>query len=684
MIDKDDVLTLDFETYSDCDITKHGSYVYSLHESTTVLMMSIKFGTEPTTILDVYKDTQTYGIPKLPQRVIDHIKAGKRVIAHNVSFEWAMWKNVCIPKYDWEPVQDLQWFDTMAQCGFHALPLSLDKSTEVLKLTNTKNNEGKALIKLFSCPQKLGNRVLPEHQPESYKRYLQYCVDDTTATYEMYTTLLQPKQHELEVNIPLTFKLNSLGLPVDVESAKLIYPKILVEKESYTQRISELTGGLITTVNQTARMKNWLLKEFDIDMPNFQAGTVEEYLKYPDLPPKAEQLLEMRATGGKSSTGKYERLVNMASPDNRIHSIWIHSGTTTGRVTGRSFQPTNLAKSSVDYTRPDILLKYISTQTGKELQSKYTGFISNTTIQQVQEDLRLLNDEFTSKEKKNEIYKEHGEFIQTLGTDSLIYNLCNKDNDEINEIYGSFMKAASSAIRMLIKAPDGMQLFGADYASIEARVVFWLAGCKRGIKAYENGVDLYKELASLIYNVKYDDVNGEQRFTGKQGILGCSFGLGFQGFINTCANFGVDISESLARLAIDTYRETYCEVPALWNDIEKATMLAMTTGRESFCAQGRISFKLLKLKNNQLFLFMKLPSGRLLAYPQAKIEIVVTPWGAKKKAVTFRKFVDNQWRKESTYGGKLVENAVQAIARDIMYAGMHNVQEAGFEVIMQV
>lgn len=164
----------------------------------------------------------------------------------------------------------------------------------------------------------------------------------------------------------------------------------------------------------------------------------------------------------------------------------------------------------------------------------------------------------------------------------------------------------------------------------------------------------------------------------------CGYGIGWRGFQNACANYNVILPDETCQLAVDTYRETYSEVTDLWKSLERAAMLAMTTGKECFAAHGRVSFKLLKMKNKQLFLFMKLPSGRLICYPKASIGIVKTPWGAKKKAITFRKLVNNHWAHESTYGGKLVENACQAIARDIMYVGMKNASAAGFKTIMQV
>jgi DNA polymerase len=81
---------------------------------------------------------------------------------------------------------------------------------------------------------------------------------------------------------------------------------------------------------------------------------------------------------------------------------------------------------------------------------------------------------------------------------------------------------------------------------------------------------------------------------------------------------------------------------------------------------------------------MKLPSGRCLMYPDIKVTQATTPWGAKRKAISYRKQINGQWLRESTYGGKLTENAIQAIARDLMYYGAKQAEESGYEVLFSV
>ncbi len=611
-------IVIDFETYSELPI-EHGAWNYAKHPSTLPLILSYKINDGP---IKHWHEGQgiAYVFPDdLMDAILNTPKENLRIVAHNYWFEFCIWKFCCTPKFSWPPIPDECWFDTSHQCGMCAIPIKLEVAAKALKLTN-KQETGKALIKKFSVPNN-GRRILPEEAEASWSQFVDYCDGDVQSTDEIYRTLPKFKDKEYEF-IKLTHKLNVIGIPIDVESAKIILDKVMAEKATYTEKISALTDGVITTVNQTARMKLWLKNNHDVDMPNFQAGTVEEALegKYGDLSDDAISLLEMRTNGGKSSTAKYETMIRTVSNDGRIHGTILYHGARTGRYVGRGFQPQNLPKPSVKYE----------------------------------------------------------------SMDELIADLVTLTNDQLNEKYGSLMKAASTAVRGMVQAPPGYFIVGADYAAIEARVLFWLANCIRGLSLYHKGQDPYIDMAAVIYAVLYRDIDDEQRWLGKQAILGCGYGLAHMGFINTCANYGVEIAKDLAKDTITSYRETYHEVPTLWDDLDKKSMLAVKTGQLTYAANGRIQFKTLRLLNGQKFLFMKLPGGRLITYPNVRIEKVKTPWGAMKNAITYSVHVNNQPRRESTYGGKLTENACQAIARDIMMAGTENADNAGALPFVQV
>ena len=328
----------------------------------------------------------------------------------------------------------------------------------------------------------------------------------------------------------------------------------------------------------------------------------------------------MRVHSGKSSTSKYLRFIN-SSIDGKVYGMIISFGAHTGRAVSKLLNLYNLPKPSIKYESMDEL------------------------VQQLQ--------------------------VCTPST--------------IEDLYGSYLKTASTAIRGMITPLNPEEtLVVADYAAIEARVVFWLADCKQGLKKYRDGVDLYKDMAAFIHLVGYYSVTDSQRWIGKQVILGAGFGLGAQGFVNSCARWGEIVDLELAQEAITTYRNTYPEVVELWNALDSGSIMACKTGKIITAAKGKIAFKTLKTKSGVTMLQMKIPSGRCITYPDVKLEMIETPWGTKRLAVTYCKAIDRGFKRESTYGGKLTENAVQAIARDVFYHGAKNAGENDYDILFGV
>ena len=113
-------------------------------------------------------------------------------------------------------------------------------------------------------------------------------------------------------------------------------------------------------------------------------------------------------------------------------------------------------------------------------------------------------------------------------------------------------------------------------------------------------------------------------------------------------------------------------------------MQACITGQITYAAHGRIAFKTMKTKSGITFLLMRLPSGRFMMYPDVKITTAVTPWGSKRKAISYKKTINGKWLRETTYGGKLTENAIQAIARDLMYYGAQQAKANDYNILFSV
>lgn len=249
-----------------------------------------------------------------------------------------------------------------------------------------------------------------------------------------------------------------------------------------------------------------------------------------------------------------------------------------------------------------------------------------------------------------------------------------RDNDLIRLVFGSVANTLSSAVRPAIAAPAGKALVAVDYASIETVMLAWAAGCTRLLTLIRGGGDPYKDFASQLYGIPYSAVTKAQRKFAKPPMLGCGYYLGARGLVAYADAMGVQMTEADAQRSVTTYRETYHEIPTWWRQLDRAMRLAILQGNAS---AGRFTFTM-----RGPFLMLGLPSGRSLAYYSPK----VVDLSDGRTAVTYLG-VDSrtrQWGRIETHPGKIAENIIQAISRDILAAGLVNATKAGFEIVMHV
>lgn len=249
-------------------------------------------------------------------------------------------------------------------------------------------------------------------------------------------------------------------------------------------------------------------------------------------------------------------------------------------------------------------------------------------------------------------------------------------------------------IRAFIRAGNGNKFLIGDLAQIEARVVMWLAGEEKGLSKFRNKEDIYLDLAKQIYNNPdlLKDIHKEERQLGKSGILGCGFGMGHVTFKkDTKTKFGLDITEETAKLVVTTYRTYYKKVVQFWYDQENAAIEAMETGNVVPTPQGIIWQKQRIGAGQHKYLVCTLPSGNKLYY--YKPWLTQEPFFNKTKTtLNYFKVDPSNGRSvpDRTYGGKIVENIVQAVARDIMASSMlrivkyNKLNNTKYNVIMTV
>lgn len=252
------------------------------------------------------------------------------------------------------------------------------------------------------------------------------------------------------------------------------------------------------------------------------------------------------------------------------------------------------------------------------------------------------------------------------------------DYDSLRLLYGNVLPILRDAIRNTIACDDAHELFVVDKSSIEARVLGWLANDPKYMQAFREGLDLYKVTAAVIFGVRYEDVTDDQRWVGKGCVLGLGYGMGEDTFDETCRNNGRRLPRSLIAKSVKTYRKLYERIPAYWSTVENACVDTVLTGRDHSLPHG------LRAAMVGKHLTISLPSGTRLWYLNAKAPMTRNKWGHVKPTIHFDVEINKKWLRVHTYGGRLVENIVQSVARDLLANALHKCDAAGLRPIMHV
>ena len=341
------------------------------------------------------------------------------------------------------------------------------------------------------------------------------------------------------------------------------------------------------------------------------ANAIADTLKHSDLDPTVRRVLEIRQELGKSSIAKLETaLIRFDTDDRRIKDLLIYHGASTGRETGSGFQPLNLPRGKIK------------------------------TIGEIEECIQWI---------------------------------INGDRDSLKAKYKSTLNAISYCLRSIIIPAKGKRFLCADLNAIEARLVFWFADEFRALEAFRQKVDIYKIMASRIYNKPVSAITQEERFVGKTAILGLGYGMGVDKFKGTCEGYGIPVPESVADKAVNSYRNIYAKVKRFWYQLERAAKNAVASGDES--QAGKITYSI-ETKGNLHWLCAAMPSGRKLKYFDPKID--------HEGMLSYRGIEKGHFTKLHTYGGKLLENVVQATSRDLLWELVANLKAAHYTPVLTI
>lgn len=673
------ILTIDYETRSPVDIKMCGAYAYAASPYTEPMMLAVKENDEEARMWIAPKFRDLFPTEISDEELQELITSSDKIVAHNAFFER------CITKFHMPFCLPLEkTCCTMAQSLMCGLPRDLDS---VAKLVSgggfLKDKEGHNLMLKMSKPRAfvkseceslysklvdlgfidskedwkqvkvlqkkiLDNLSVGEKMPEGlslkdfvlyyeskndFIRLVEYARQDVRVEYMVFMKL--PKLSESEHKVwQLDQVINDRGVKVDVKNAKGILRTIDNYVEDLQKEALDLTDNTVTSMKSTSSIKYWLetkgLSVSSIDKENVK------FLLTLELDPVVRKFLEMRQILGRSSIAKYKTILAQSFVDQRCHGLFIYHGAGTGRWAGAGVQPQNLPRPA--------------------------GIKNACGILSYEDD--LYADEYDAE------------------------MLSSGDIEAVKMFWKDPMTLSADLIRTMFMASEGKEFVCADFSAVEARGIAWLAEQESQLEAFIKGRDIYKVAASGIFKIRYEDVDGggkgDQRQIGKTATLACGFGGGWGAMLR----FGADklgLTEEEGEQIVKAWREANNKIVEWWYALTKASVCAMQYPGERFKAGKYISFK-----KEGKFLTMRLPSGRNLYYPSAKVEEVEMPWSTESKPV-FKKVVTamtqnvaKQWIRQPLSHVKLSENATQATCRDLLVNAMMNVEKAGYKVVMHI
>lgn len=604
---------LDFETRSECNIWESGAWVYAAHPSTQILCLAYAIDEGPVKILthQDFLNSIHFGFPC--EDLIQTIRDGALMVAHNALFEQSIWVNQMVPIYGFPRIPIKQWRCTAAKAAARSLPRSLMDCGAALDAAIQKDNAGYRIMMKMCKPRPDGSYY---EDAADFQTLYSYCMSDVEA--ERCIDQMLPELDLVEQQIWFLDQLiNQRGIYVDTQAINMA----LEYSDLFTKRLNEIvtsiSDGQLDGVSRRMAVLSWC-NDQGVPITGYTKKDVAATLERNDLPEAVRTVLDTRVQLGKTSNAKYSAMRDSTCRDGRIRDILIYHGATTGRWAGKLIQLQNLPKGTV------------------------------------------------------------------RDTDAAISIFCNSGLGDFEIFYPDVMGTLSSCIRGMIMAAPGNKLLIADYAAIEARVVMWLAGEEYGLNQFRefdagNAEEPYIVMAQTVYNKMDIPKKGKERQLGKTIILAAGFGMGPDKFFQTCIAWGNPVSPELAKKSVETYRSIYPSVPRSWYAQESAAIKCVQTRENVLCGKVRWEFE-------DTALLCRLPSGRCLTYNDPSLEYVETPWKEKKIALHFMGMnsVTKKWEREHTYGGKLVENITQAVARDILAWAMFRCEQRGYPVAFSV
>ena len=615
-------LSIDIETYSSVDIKKSGLYKYVQSDDFEILLFAYSIDGTPVQIIDLARGES------IPNEVRELMFSQECILhAYNAAFEW-----YCLSKYFYltELSQMLwlsKWRCTMLHGLYCGYPSGLAAVGDALGLPQDKRKMGigKALINYFCKPCKStasnGNRT----------RNLPRHSPDKWNIFKTYCA--QDVVTEMSVeNMLSAFPVSDevqkqWELDQSINAYGVCLDLELVDgaircSEAITAKLMD-EATTITGLNNpksVAQLKKWLEDETDSEIESLSKASVAEMLGKDTPQENVKRVLQLRQELSKSSVKKYTAMENAVCADGRARGLIQFYG---ANRTGR--------------------------WAGRLIQVQN---LPRTYI----ETLSLARD-----------FAKHGDVFMLQFT------------------YGSVPDTLSQLIRTAFIPSDGNKFVVADFSAIEARVIAWLAGESWRQEVFATHGKIYEASASQMFHVPIERIkkgNPEYALRAKGKVA--ELALGYQGSVGALISMGalsMGLSEDELPEIVNAWRVANPRIKDLWYSMEQAALDTVKNFRPNVvkCLTFRYEFDPV---SNLQFMTITLPSGRKMFYPNP----VILDNNFGKPAIHYMGQDGNskKWGQLATYGGKLTENVVQAIARDCLAITLDRLDKAGYKTVMHI
>ncbi len=619
------------ETYSEADLKAVGPWAYSKHPSTEVLMMAWAFN----------KDAPVIWLPG--DGTADWINR-LMLVTRNRDFQIHAWNDffeLCILRnvLKWPIPPPEYWADTAAKAAVLALPRNLGDCGETLGLTtdDAKDKQGKKLIQVFSKPKTSNKketqgqliRTLPADEPELFEKFKRYCIQDVIAerTIDALLPELQPRTRKLW---ELDRAINLRGVYFDMPSVKNAIATIDKAKKKVIQKVADQTCGMLDNISSR---------------PQFL-----EYMNYIGTPLENAQKEYLKR--------KVKELKNETIPED---FPVLYEGFEQARKEAAS-----IIKLRLEVSRSSL--------------AKYDNLVSIVDETSRAYGLQRFHGAGTGRWTGN-LFQPHNLPRKSLDLPDLCIDILKyQDPEAVELLFNDCLRAISYCLRGMITASPGNRLIVSDFSQIESRILAWLAGYEKKLELYRKDDDVYKKTAASLFKVAFEDVTKEQRQIGKVTDLICGFGGALSAFQQMAKIYSVTIPDDEAKQHVKNWRKSNPKITSYWTNIEALAVKAVAEPG-TLQRMRNIGFKMFG-SGNTSFLFCILPSGRYIAYHKPRlVEGKFDKYQIEYMGVDS---MTKKYKRQRTYGGKLVENITQATAMDCMADKMIEINAAGYSLVLMV